>query len=283
VFIDYAKNRREGDFGYIGAKLKGEWDVDRSVFNGLKELGFDSIFVGHEHANSASIVYEGVRLQYGMKSSTYDRLNYISENGDIVSTDYSTNTPWVGGSYFKLSADGSITDPDIYYCKDAGGDIDWAELMERQNIVVAGLQKDKDLTVDGTVSLSAVELDGGVIAYEATAVLQGKIYVNTELLKNKSSFSFTVYVPSSSSARLGGLGEFAIRVKPNDLEPEGDGGTYIGYIDYNSSSSVEDYTIKFDTWQTFTVDISNFGESCTEFAFVIAKGNKIYLKDLVIE
>ena len=32
VFIDYVENRHDGDFGYIGAKLKGEWDIDKSVF-----------------------------------------------------------------------------------------------------------------------------------------------------------------------------------------------------------------------------------------------------------
>ena len=283
VHIDLLEERDEGDFGFIGAAMKSPWDSDCSVWKGLVSLGVDSVFVGHEHANSASIVYEGIRLQYGMKSSAYDRLNYIDAYGNIASTSCSTNTPWIGGSYFKLSSDGSITEPDIYYCKDAGGDIDWSEFEKYKNITVSGLQKDTDLTADGAISLVAVELDGGITAYEATAISQGKVYIKTALLQNKSSFTFSVLVPAESSAKLGGLGEFAIRVKPNDLEPEGDGGTYIGYIDYDSSSSIEGYTIKFDTWQTFTVDISNFGESCTEFAFVIAKGNKIYLKDLAIE
>jgi hypothetical protein len=124
VFIDYAENRNEGDFGYISKHYTG-FDTDKRIWNGLKELGVDSIFVGHEHANSASIVYEGVRLQFGMKCTTYDSLNYISDSGVIESTYYSTNTPWVGGSVFNLDSDGNIVNPHIYYCKDGGADIDW--------------------------------------------------------------------------------------------------------------------------------------------------------------
>jgi hypothetical protein len=125
VHIDQIDNKNEGDFGFIGAAMKGPWDSDKSIFNGLKELGFDSIFVGHEHANSASIVYDDIRLQYGMKCSAYDRLNYIASNGSIESSYYSTNTPWIGGTVMKLDASGAIGDAYIYYCEDAGGNIDW--------------------------------------------------------------------------------------------------------------------------------------------------------------
>ena len=284
VFIDYVENRHDGDFGYIGAKLKGEWDIDKSVFNGFKKLGFDSIFVGHEHQNSASIVYEGVRLQYGMKSSAYDRLNYIDGSGNIEGTYYSTDTPWVGGSVIKLSeADGSICDAYIYYCKEAGGDIDWDSFKPVVDEPVNGLQKDADFTMESGISVTGVKFDDTVNAYKVEAANQGKVKIDVELLKNKSSFTFTVYVPSTSTEKLGALGEFAIRTKPNEIEPEGDGGDYIGYIDYNSTPHSENYKIVFDTWQTFTVDISDFGEGCTEFAFVIASGNTIYLRDMVIE
>ncbi|MBR5499953.1 MAG: metallophosphoesterase [Clostridia bacterium] len=119
VDIDTAKGKTEGDFGYLGANLKSAWDHDRSVWNGLKALGVDSIFVGHEHCNSASIVYEGVRLQYGQKSSTYDRVNYLKKDGSIVgSYPPASGTPLVGGTIIPLSQeDGSICDPYIYLCK----------------------------------------------------------------------------------------------------------------------------------------------------------------------
>lgn len=283
VFIDRAENRIDGDLGFIGAAMKSPWDSDKAIWNGLKNLGVDSIFVGHEHANSASIMLDGIRLQYGMKCSTYDRANYIDDYGNVTSSYSEVGTPWIGGSFFKLAADGGIKDPDIYYCKDAGGNIDWSEFDKYQNIEVGGLQKDTDLKGDGAVSLTAVKLDDGTCAYMAEARSQGKVYVTVDLVKNKSSFTFSVLVPSTSSKKLGGYGEFAIRTKPNDIEPDGDGGSVKGYIDYNSSSKLDAYKIEFDTWQTFTVDISTFGEDCTEFAFVVASGNVIYLRDIVIE
>ena len=287
VNIDQLDDKYEGDFGFIGAAMKGPWDSDRSLWNSLKELGFDSVLVGHEHANSASIVYEGIRLQYGMKCSTYDRNNYITATGKISSEYYSTETPWIGGTYFKLSSDGSIKDGGIYYCKDAGGNIDWDSFKPKVEAAVNGLQK-SDVTLESGISMTGVKFDDNVNAFEITASSQGKVKINTELLKNKSTFTFTVYVPAESNVKLGGLGEFAIRTKPNSIEPDGDGTNDPnahggGYIDYNSSQGIEDYRIIFDTWQTFTVDISDFGEDCTEFAFVIAAGNTIYLRDMVIE
>lgn len=130
LFIDYADNKREGDFGYIGYEHYHVWDDNQRIWKNLKELGVDSIFVGHEHANSASIVYEGIRLQYGMKSSAYDSINYIDAQGNVADEYYSTNTPWVGGSVMPLDADGNIVNPYIYYCKNAGGEINWDSIYE---------------------------------------------------------------------------------------------------------------------------------------------------------
>ena len=45
-----------------------------SYDEGIKALGVDSILVGHEHANSASAVYDGIRFQYGQKTGTYEAL-----------------------------------------------------------------------------------------------------------------------------------------------------------------------------------------------------------------
>lgn len=118
INIDALSNKAEGDFGYIGRDLKNPWDTDFSVYNGMKELGCDSIFVGHEHCNSASVVYDGVRFQFGQKSSTYDRTNYKKSDGSIVgASGYAAGEPIVGGTVMTLSnTDGSISDAYIYYC-----------------------------------------------------------------------------------------------------------------------------------------------------------------------
>ncbi|MBR3687002.1 MAG: metallophosphoesterase [Clostridia bacterium] len=282
IFIDYYEDKQEGDFGYIGSAMKGPWDGDLTVWKTILRYGFDSVFVGHEHANSASIVYNGVRLQYGMKTSTYDRSNYIDKYGNIVVSDNSSNTPWIGGSVFNLASDGSIVNPHIYYCENAGGNIDWNDVLKPE-AAVNGLQKGKDLTVQMGVSITGVYFDDDTTAYEVISNSQGKLYVNVGLLKNKSTFTFTVYLPETSNQKLGGMGEFAIRVKPNEIEPSKADGQVDGYIDYDSASSLESCQLKYGEWQTFTVDISSLGEDCTEFAFVIPAGNTIYLKDLTIE
>ena len=129
AFIDRIDDKNNSDFGYIGDERNVGFDSDYTIWNGLKALGVDSIFVGHMHSQSASIVYEGIRLQFGMKSSTYDRINYVNSDGTIeAGYRLSGKTPWVGGTVMKLSPDGDISDAYIYYCQNAGGSIDWDSL-----------------------------------------------------------------------------------------------------------------------------------------------------------
>lgn len=118
INIDLLENKENGDFGYLGRDLKSPWDSSYVVWNSLKELGADSIFVGHEHCNSASVVYEGIRCQYGQKSSTYDRANFVDAEGNIIGSSCEQLEALIGGTVIPLSEeDGSITEPYIYYCK----------------------------------------------------------------------------------------------------------------------------------------------------------------------
>ncbi|MBR2320802.1 MAG: metallophosphoesterase, partial [Clostridia bacterium] len=121
--LDTMETADDTDFGYLGRIAKGPWDVGNVVFNKMKTLGTDSIFVGHEHCNSASIVYEGVRFQYGQKSSTYDRFNWVTRERTIGGG-YSNNmpagaTPLMGGTVIPISSeDGSIGTGYIAYYGD---------------------------------------------------------------------------------------------------------------------------------------------------------------------
>ena len=58
------------DFGEKCEDLGGFNSLD--LYDRLKELSFDTIFVGHFHINTLSIDCDGIRLSYGIKSSTYD-------------------------------------------------------------------------------------------------------------------------------------------------------------------------------------------------------------------
>ncbi len=108
----------DGAFGYIGRNLKGAWDYDYIVWNSMKELGVDSIFAGHEHSNSASVMYEGIRVAYGLKTGTYDRANFKTADGSIVASYSDVGEPLIGGTAINLGADGTISDTyHIYYEK----------------------------------------------------------------------------------------------------------------------------------------------------------------------
>ncbi len=273
INIDAAANRAETDFGYLGRTLKGPWDTDYAIYNGMKALGCDSHFVGHEHCNSASVMYDGTRFQYGQKSSCYDRANYINASGAIVGSYSDEGTPIVGGTVMKMSkTDGSFNDCYIFYCDTAEGGI------KPGDIIVPGMKYGTELSTDANINCEAA-YGGGLSAYKCTAKGQGKVFINKELVKNQTTFTFEAFVPATSTKKLGGYGEFALRIKANELEPEIDS-KVDGYIDFNSTSKFEELKIPFDEWKTYTVDISGFEEDCTEFSFVIPTGNIIYLRNL---
>lgn len=268
INIDKHASQQDGDFGYLGRTAKNPWDQSKYVWNGLLALGVDSIFVGHEHCNSASVIFEGVRLQYGQKSSTYDRANFLDANGSIsglyAGDIAGTRTPLVGGTVMTLSiTDGSIQNPHIYLC---GVEMDMEE-------GVNGLQYGIDLT--GEFSSVTKDIIAGETAWKCFAgTTAQKLYINTELLKNKSTITFSVYVPVESTALVNG-GEFTIRVKPDNLANK--------YINYSSTSADNNYKLKIGEWQTFVIDISSYGEACTQFAFQLGAGNTIYLKDIAVQ
>ena len=108
VNIDLLKEKTEGDFGYIGNVLKDPWDIERAVWQGIKSLGVDSVFVGHEHANSAGVIYDGIRCQYGQKTGTYDRNNYLQEDGSYICSYLEAGVPISGGTAIFISQDDGL-------------------------------------------------------------------------------------------------------------------------------------------------------------------------------
>ena len=71
-----------GNFGENGEKVSCfESDV---FWNKIKELSSTvGIFAGHDHVNSSSLVYEGIRLTYGVKTGTYDY--HSTQGGTLIS------------------------------------------------------------------------------------------------------------------------------------------------------------------------------------------------------
>lgn len=119
INIDCISNKAERDLGYIGADLKNEWDDLNEVYELISQLEFDSVFVGHEHANSASVVYNGIRFQYGQKSSTYDRAAYTLDDGTIRTSFLPIGKPIIGGTVMNVSKDDAgIDNVYIYLCSE---------------------------------------------------------------------------------------------------------------------------------------------------------------------
>jgi len=97
-----------------GFCIEDKWDTDDSVWEGFKELGVDSVFVGHDHLISASVMYDGILCQFGQKSSTYDCIHYLQEDGAIVASYRLEGKPLVGGTVVPVSReDGTIKEPYI--------------------------------------------------------------------------------------------------------------------------------------------------------------------------
>jgi len=62
----------DGDFGTMLKDAGQLIDSDYSFFNLLKQYGVNGWFFCHDHENAISVMHEGVRLTYGLKSSQYD-------------------------------------------------------------------------------------------------------------------------------------------------------------------------------------------------------------------
>ena len=104
------------DFGIILSPTP-TWDKDNRVWQGFKSLGVDSICVGHDHELCASVVYEGIRCQFGLKSSTYDSNIYVNKEGKLVKSWVPAGKPIIGGTVMELSASyGEIEKAYHYFC-----------------------------------------------------------------------------------------------------------------------------------------------------------------------
>ena len=83
---------KNGDFGKKSEPFEGMHEVP-GLLDMFKEHGVDGVFVGHCHQISTSVLYEGIRWTFGLKTGTYD----------------SHDTKYVGGTYIEVKTDNSFT------------------------------------------------------------------------------------------------------------------------------------------------------------------------------
>ena len=152
LYPERVVGHKEGDFGFLTTLYQDInftpdfWDDaltndaipgatgDHAIFKQIKAAGTDSIFVGHWHSNSASIVYDGIRFQYGQKCSLYDSVPLMLSDGSIISRGAGYGIPMgstllIGGSVIPLDKyTGDILTPYTQYCEGFGAEINWGAL-----------------------------------------------------------------------------------------------------------------------------------------------------------
>ena len=90
------------------------------------------------------------------------------------------------------------------------------------------------------------------------------------LLEGKTTLTFDLYLPSSSNYLLNGGGLFTVRPKNASAS---------GYIWYNAEGSgKENAIVKYDEWQTVSVDRSKYGGELTFLGLYTS--NIIYIKNI---
>ena len=140
------KGHTEGDFGMTYTLYSNTfiecWDTETTngvgnqdqTYNRIKAKGVDSILLGHMHGNSTSIVYDGIRFQFGQKCTLYDSIQKINTSTGVMG--YSNGAyalianeiPLIGGTVMKLDKNtGAISDAYIEYNTGYGKEINWSQ------------------------------------------------------------------------------------------------------------------------------------------------------------
>lgn len=78
------KQNKDGDTGKMGAETTEYIDNDYTFFKLAKQNGIKGLFFGHDHLNALSVLYEGVRLTWGVKSSKYDKHDPSMLGGSLI-------------------------------------------------------------------------------------------------------------------------------------------------------------------------------------------------------
>lgn len=91
---------RNGDFGRRGEIFKGLHRVP-GLLDLFKKHCVDGVFTGHSHLNSISVMYEGIRWTFGLKTGTYDRFS----------------PEQLGGTFIEVKPDNTFTAEHIYQKK----------------------------------------------------------------------------------------------------------------------------------------------------------------------
>lgn len=74
----------DGDFGSFNENSVLVVDKNGDAFYSFLDCNIDGIFAGHEHQNNASVIFDGIRMTYGLKSSTCDFYDASKLGGTLI-------------------------------------------------------------------------------------------------------------------------------------------------------------------------------------------------------
>ena len=231
------------------------FDADGTFFALLKTLGVNSVFCGHEHTNSYSVVYDGVRLTYGLKTGTYDAFRH----GDL------------GGTLITLGATDEVEH--IYVVEEYAEDFDFARPFTTNNLRTPSLNvwwgeaftsQGDDVSSRYSLTSAADELpEGGsgqalkltldnynknkYVAIEFPSVTKDKYYKLTYSIKFSTGMDEAhqslLYINTSSNAEnqfanvvrtKSGINEYTFKAPATTVETH----LYIWFWDWTSTSEV---------------------------------------------
>ena len=194
--IDFDADDNADTIGIANEKIGYPWDTNYTVWNNLKELGVDSIFSAHVHGNSMGAKYQGVHLQFGLKTGTYDALNYRTSSGGVNFGYADGGDPVTGGTVIPISkVDGSIApyhietqieEDQVYVEQLATLEKDSTVKTVHIQKVVAHADSNKTMLclqfVDEKGETQLVEVDAGVSSVNHTALnnFAKQIHFNNE-------------------------------------------------------------------------------------------------------
>lgn len=149
-FVNFDTDSNPDTFGMAHERISFPWDNANTTFNDLKACGVDSIFSAHAHGNSMGAKYQGVHLQFGLKTGTYDQVNYVTNTGDVTFGYNDGGDPITGGTVIPVSqTDGSISPYHIV-----------TNIEEDQAFVETLTSQEKDVAVT-TVHIQTVKAQAG--------------------------------------------------------------------------------------------------------------------------
>lgn len=257
---------KNGDFGEKGEYFKGAHTVS-GLWNVLKQNNFDGVFVGHSHKNSVSILYDGIRLTFGLKTGTFDRYLNNSLGGTQITLD--ANNFKVNHIYYEeviVAEDDKI-----------GGNVKAANMSLGSS--KSELSVTKTPINDGSKSYYAYKYFNGTVDSNGTdRILAIKPQILTEqmMTDEKVVLEFDLYVNDDLGTTMDANAYFLIRVKADGIKST----NFSVKKSANPTKKWNHVTIELtpDTIQNFSLLLSEK----TELGFYTASQSTIYLSNITL-